>query len=156
MFWWVWWAREIATDFDPEKNVLFIKTITHGVNIVRWNLGSPLYQKQEISNTASCLETDFYIFYVLLAVQLIFILVINQLDIQNFCFTISLFHVSTCFEHHVLIIRRSKLCYAASGIITPIGGRPVHRTATYRVWWYRMLYNTILTSWWWTHGARNM
>ena len=26
---------------------------------------------------------------------------------------------------------------------------PVHRTATYRVWWYQMLYNTILTSWWW-------
>ena len=41
-----------------------------------------------------------------------------------------------------------------------VGGRPVHRctrrpptevhgTATYRMWWYQMLYNTILTSWWW-------
>jgi len=29
----------------------------------------------------------------------VFISVINQLDIQNFCFTISLFHISTCFEH---------------------------------------------------------
>ena len=28
-----------------------------------------------------------------------FILVINQLDAQNFCFTVSLFHASTCFEH---------------------------------------------------------
>jgi len=28
-----------------------------------------------------------------------FISVINQLDAQNFCFTISLFHASTCFEH---------------------------------------------------------
>ena len=47
------------------------------------------------------------------------------------------------FRAHVLIIRKSKLCYAASGIITPIGGRPVHRlredsqtvhwTAIYRV-----------------------
>jgi len=46
----------------------------------------------------------------------IFISVFNQLDIQNFCFTISLFHASTCFEHHV----RSKLHYTASGIITPI------------------------------------
>jgi len=36
-------------------------------------------------------------------------------------FTISLFHASTCFEQHVLIIRRSKLRYTASGIITPIG-----------------------------------
>ena len=29
----------------------------------------------------------------------LFISVINQLDAQNFCFTISLFHASTCFEH---------------------------------------------------------
>ena len=43
------------------------------------------------------------------------------------CFTVSLFHASTCFEHCVLIVRRSKLYYTASGIITPIGGRPVHR-----------------------------
>ena len=27
----------------------------------------------------------------------------------------------TCFEHYVLIIRKSKLYYTASGIITPIG-----------------------------------
>ena len=27
----------------------------------------------------------------------------------------------------MLIIRRSKLQYTASGIITPVGGRPVHR-----------------------------
>ena len=63
----------------------------------------------------------------------LFILVMNQLDAQNFYFIISLFHASTCFENHVLIVRRSKLYYTASGIITPIGGRPVHRTATYRV-----------------------
>ena len=37
-----------------------------------------------------------------------------------------------------------------------VGGRPVHGTATYRVWWYKMLYNTIFTSWWWAHSARNM
>ena len=53
------------------------------------------------------------------------IIVINQLDAQDF-FTVSLFHASTCFEHHVLIVRRSKLYYTASGIITPLGGRPVH------------------------------
>ena len=27
---------------------------------------------------------------------------------HKICFTISLFHASTCFEHHVLIVRRSK------------------------------------------------
>jgi len=31
-----------------------------------------------------------------------------------------------------------------------VGDRPVHGTITYRVWRYQMLYNTILTSWWWT------
>ena len=46
---------------------------------------------------------------------------------HNICFKISLFQASTCFEHHVLKVRRSKLYYTASGIITPIGGRPVHR-----------------------------
>jgi len=39
-------------------------------------------------------------FYVLLTVHLsIFISVINQRDTQHFCFSISLFHASTCFEH---------------------------------------------------------
>jgi len=33
------------------------------------------------------------------------------------------------FRAHVLIIRRSKLYYIASGIITPIGGRLVHSCA---------------------------
>jgi len=71
--------------------------------------------------------------------------VINQLDAQNFCFTLSLFHASTSFRAHVLIIKRSKLHYTASGIITPtcavrctgwkrtlVLSQPVHRTATYR------------------------
>ena len=40
---------------------------------------------------------------------------------HKICFTISLFHTSTRFEHHVLIVRRSKLYYTAFGTITPIG-----------------------------------
>ena len=31
----------------------------------------------------------------------------------------------------MLIVRRSKLCYTASGIITLLGGRPVHRSLKY-------------------------
>ena len=34
------------------------------------------------------------------------------------------------FRAHVLIIRRSNLHYTASGIITPIGGRLVHRLSS--------------------------
>jgi hypothetical protein len=33
--------------------------ITRGVNIGYQNLGSPLHEKQEISNTARCLEITF-------------------------------------------------------------------------------------------------
>ena len=36
------------------------------------------------------------------------------------------------FRAHVLIVRMPKLYYTVSGIITPIGGRTVHGTATYR------------------------
>jgi len=53
--------------------------------------------------------------------------VINQLDAQNFCFTISLFHASTCFEHmcskHLeawnKLIVKQKFC-ASSWLITEI------------------------------------
>ena len=55
------------------------------------------------------------------------ILAINQPHAQNIVFQIRSLYASTCFEHYVLIIRRSKLYYTASGIITPVGGRPVHR-----------------------------
>ena len=44
-----------------------------------------------------------------------------------FFYIISILYATTCFEHYVLIISRSKLYYTASGIITPVGGRPVHR-----------------------------
>jgi len=36
---------------------------------------------------------------------------------------VSVLYASTCFEHYVLIIRRSKFYYTASGIMTPVGGR---------------------------------
>jgi len=36
------------------------------------------------------------------------------------------------FRAQVLIVRRAKLYYTASGIIRPIGGRPVHGTAIYK------------------------
>jgi len=69
-------------------------------------------------------------------------------------------------DQYVLITRRSKLYFTASGFITPVGDRPVHRLREaeptcapdghLRVWWNQMLYNIILTSSWWAHSARNM
>jgi len=70
---------------------------------------------------------------VLLTVRLsIFISVINQLDGNFFLFYNKFILCLYMFRAHVLIIRRSKLHYTASGIITPIGGRLVHQTATYK------------------------
>ena len=50
------------------------------------------------------------------------------------------------FEHYVLIIRTTKLYCRASGIITPIGGRPVHRLRAesalkivlYSIWYHHI------------------
>ena len=74
-------------------------------------------------------------FDVLLTVHLSIILVLNQLNAQKTCFIISLLYASTCFEHYVLIIKRSKLYYTAYGIITPVDVMipdAVHGKATYR------------------------
>jgi len=78
-----------------------------------------VYCTLNITTGNRCEKTTYSDFDVLLTVHLrLFILVMNQHDAQNFCFTVSLFHACTCFEHHVLITRRSKLYYTASGIIT--------------------------------------
>jgi len=50
---------------------------------------------------------------------------------HKICFTISFISCLYMFRAHVRIIRRSKSHYTASGIITRIGGRLVHETATY-------------------------
>ena len=73
-----------------------------------------------------------WMFAVLLTVHLSIILVTDRLNAKNSCFIISLLYSSTCFEHCLFIIKRPKLYYTASGIITPVGGRPVHRTETHR------------------------
>ena len=62
-------------------------------------------------------------FDVLLTVHLRIILVINKIKCTKSYFIISLLYASTCFEHYVFTIRRSKLYYTASGIITSVGGR---------------------------------
>ena len=55
---------------------------------------------------------------------------INQLDALNFI--ISLFQASTFFEHMCSSSGGQKLYYTVSGIITLIGGRPMHRLCTGR------------------------
>ena len=78
-------------------------------------------------HSAPIIDYSHTFFDVLLTVHLSIILAINQLNAKNLFFIISLLYASTYFEHYVLIIRKSKLYYTASGIITPVGGRPVHR-----------------------------
>jgi hypothetical protein len=66
------------------------------------------------------------VFRDLLYIPVLFILVINQLDAQNFLFHNKFISCLYMFRAHGLIIRRSKLRYTASGIMIPIGGRPAH------------------------------
>jgi len=85
------------------------------------------------------------VFFVLLTVHLsIFISVINQLDAQNFCFTISLFHASTCFEHmcssprgqncntQPLVSSHLQVAVSCTGWERTLLSLPMHETATYR------------------------
>ena len=46
------------------------------------------------------------------------------------------------FRAQVLVVRRSKFYYRVSGIITPIGGRPVHGThiVMTAIWAYYPVY----------------
>ena len=61
---------------------------------------SVIVKENDVVDLDQMKEKQFKNFDVLRTVHLsIFISVINQLDAQNFCFTISLFHASTCFEH---------------------------------------------------------
>ena len=67
-------------------------------------------------------------FDVLLIVLLSSILVINQLNAKILFynkFSIWLYMFRALCAHH----QEAKLYYAASGIITPVGGRPVHRSS---------------------------
>ena len=45
----------------------------------------------------------------------------------------SLFYASTCFEHMCCSSGGQKLYYTVSGIITPIGGRLVHRLVNIKI-----------------------
>ena len=56
-------------------------------------------------------------FYTLLTVRLFTILANNQLDALFLVF-IYLFHLSTCFEHQMLITRRSNCINTSSGMIS--------------------------------------
>jgi len=65
----------------------------------------------------------------------IFISVINQLDAQKFCFTISLFHASTCFEHmcsYLGVLALLGLLHKFDVLLNVHLSQPVHETATYR------------------------
>jgi len=65
----------------------------------------------------------------------LFILVINQLDAQNLFYNkfISSLYM---FRAHVLIVRKSKLYYTASGIITHCRWPSRARDGHLQVWWF--------------------
>ena len=96
-------------------------------------------------------------FDLLLTVQhlSIFILVINQLDAHNLFYSkfIScpyLFRAPCARRQDVKIVLYNIWHHQTCRL--PFCARDGHL----QVWWYQMLYNTILTSWRWARGARNM
>ena len=110
-------------------------------------------------------------FDVLLTVHLsIFILVINQLDAQNLFYNkyisclymfrapcahrqeVKLLLYSLCY-HHTETSEWSKITKIILVILVIL---VILDHSLVSVWWYQRLYNTILTSWRWAHGARNI
>jgi len=89
------------------QTCVFLQRIFRYVMNLKTSITVPSNTTKCYSNMTTCfslrrLSSDQHYknFEVLLTVHLsIFISVINQLDAQNFCFTISLFHASKCFEH---------------------------------------------------------
>ena len=89
-------------------------------------------------------------FYVLLTMHLSIIFVINQLNAQilvfynKFIIRLYMFR-ALCAHHQEVKIVLYSIWYHYN-----------LRDSHLQVWWYQMLYNTILTSWRWAHSAQNM
>ena len=98
--------------------LIFTLSIAHTFKVFVWL--SHVYCSQDahrlFHHAASCNWMECFFF----------ISVINQHDAQNFCFTNKFISCLYMFRAHVLIMRRSKLHYTASGIIRPIGGHLVY------------------------------
>ena len=82
VYWWM--ANKYTLAFYRNDIPMQYRMITHGENLEHQNLGTPLHQKQEISNAARCLKTALYIltFHVL-----VFHLYLNN-NLNNFKNTI--------------------------------------------------------------------
>ena len=78
-------------------------------------------------------ERDLRNFYVWLNVHFSIILVTDQLNEKNSCFIIRLLYPCTCFEHYCAHHEEVKIVFIQHLVSHTVGGRPVHRTATYRV-----------------------
>jgi len=131
---WVYFQQTLRTSATNRVNVVIGRFVPWRISTdyAGWIL--PESENREGVNIKQ------WFFYFLLTVRLsIFISVINQLDAQNFCFAISLFHASTCFEH---------MCSSSGGPncttqplvsshhlvhrLREVLSQPVHQTATYR------------------------
>jgi hypothetical protein len=120
------WARgrEQAGENKPSKNLwIHIKIVCATLgSLVANGTWRPDFVHSWITiacMTFGILLTDFHKFCgVYIYIYIFFVSVFNQLDAQNVCFTISFISRLYMFRAHVLIIRRSKLHYTASGVIT--------------------------------------
>ena len=96
-------SRDLMENNSIKKSTFLLSTLL-GDAVNRQKMKKINWERVTCVGVENCyrdrLRQINFFFDVLLAVYLrIFISVINQLDAQNFCFTISLFHASKCFEH---------------------------------------------------------
>ena len=76
------------------------------------------------TNVVETMKTRIFLYF--LTVHLSIILVTDQLNAE-ILFITSLLYSSTCSEHCCAHHQEVKLYYTTAGIVTPVGGHPVHR-----------------------------
>ena len=77
---------------------IFLLNINHNCSLNRRHFNTYLQKKERQNKNQSFIFLP-YKQLLCFVTYLMFISVINQLDAQNLCFTIRLFHSSTCIEH---------------------------------------------------------
>jgi len=87
-----------TTDSCEDSECKYFLYTLASVGYVIWYLSNLCCGTVAYDALILTVEGYFFLHFVDRASQCIY-LVINQLDTQNFCFKISLFHASTCFEH---------------------------------------------------------
>ena len=136
VYWWEWYTE------DGNNIIWFLRKQYDYISVFCSSVWIYKYLKKSSSHIF------FFLIFSWPCVSIYLFININQLDALNFI--INLFQASTCFEHHVPIVRRANCIIQHLVSSHSVGGSPVHSPLSVcapdghlQVWWYQMLYNTI-------------